>query len=79
MTPRVKGAIGRLRATRGDGGQETGTAFLVSERHLLTAFHLVGNRKATIRMLSDIVLLCCGSEQRRTERAGGIRLFRCGR
>ena len=48
MTPRVKAAIGRLRATRGDGGEVTGTAFLVAERYLLTAFHVVGDRAATV-------------------------------
>jgi formylglycine-generating enzyme required for sulfatase activity len=48
MTPKIKNAIGRLRASRGDGGQITGTAFVVTDRHLLTAFHVVGDRAATI-------------------------------
>jgi WD40 repeat protein len=48
MTPRVKGAIGRLRATRGDGGQVAGTGFVVADRYLLTAFHVVGDRAASV-------------------------------
>lgn len=48
MTPRVKGAIGRLVATRGDGSPVTGTAFVVPDRYLLTVFHVVGDRTASV-------------------------------
>jgi formylglycine-generating enzyme required for sulfatase activity len=44
MTPKSKAAIGRLRAIRAVGAQLTGTAFVVTDRHLLTAFHVVGDR-----------------------------------
>lgn len=48
MTPKIKEAIGRLQAIRGDGGHVIGTAFAVADRYLLTAFHVVGDRVATV-------------------------------
>ncbi|WFU74267.1 serine protease [Bradyrhizobium sp. CB2312] len=47
MTPEVKAAIGRLRAIRLDGKEGVGSAFVVGKRHLLTAFHVVGDRAAS--------------------------------
>ena len=47
MTPEIKSAIGRLRAVRGDGAPVTGTAFVVADRYLLTAFHVVGDKAAS--------------------------------
>jgi hypothetical protein len=44
MNPQFKRAIARITARRPDGAPLSGTAFLVSPRHALTAFHVVGNR-----------------------------------
>ena len=46
MEPDIRQAIARVEATRGGGGKVAGTAFLVTDRHLLTAFHVVGDRIA---------------------------------
>jgi len=47
VTPRIKEAIARVSAKRSIGRKVSGTGFLVTDRHLLTAFHVVGDRIAT--------------------------------
>jgi formylglycine-generating enzyme required for sulfatase activity len=47
MTPDQKKAIGRLVVVQLDGTRLIGTAFVVADRYLLTAFHVVGDRPAS--------------------------------
>ncbi|MHB0772305.1 SUMF1/EgtB/PvdO family nonheme iron enzyme [Bradyrhizobium sp. 1.29L] len=54
MTPKAKQAIGRIVAIRGDGGEVYGTAFVVSDRFLMTAFHVVGDRAVSIVKGTDV-------------------------
>ncbi|WP_349817297.1 MULTISPECIES: SUMF1/EgtB/PvdO family nonheme iron enzyme [unclassified Bradyrhizobium] len=44
MRPEIKRAIARITSIRDDRNTVLGTGFLVTERHLLTAFHVVGDR-----------------------------------
>ncbi|CAL8479376.1 trypsin-like serine protease [Caballeronia sp. S22] len=45
----ISDAIGRLIVSRQDGTEARGTAFLVSDRLILTAFHVIGNRGETLK------------------------------
>jgi WD40 repeat protein len=54
MKNHLKRAIGRLTAVTGEGRKVRGTGFLVSDRHVLTAFHVVGSREAS-RQSKEIV------------------------
>lgn len=50
MKPEIIEAIARVTAADIDGKKiAAGTAFLVTERHLLTAYHVIGDRKAAAR------------------------------
>jgi hypothetical protein len=54
MRSDVKRAIARITGVRDDRNKICGTGFLVTERHLLTAFHVVGDRIQS--SLSDVPL-----------------------
>src|SRR5437870_605820 len=62
MKTSFKRAIARITASRPDGIRVSGTGFLVSERHALTAFHVVGSRRQSQGMqapaLFEGVSLC---------------------